>query len=127
MKLKLLFGVGVAFSLSLLLSGCGQGQTSSNVVEDTTRTAALYDPNLKSDSKSYLTKCKIKNTYVFASYTKATLTGASCVFSSVKCTGAWKDRCASTFAISDYGTKWGGQRLIYFNRVSASRFNYYVF
>ena len=62
MKLKLLFGVGVAFSLSLLLSGCGQGQTSSNVVEDTTRTAALYDPNLKSDSKSYLTKCKIKNT-----------------------------------------------------------------
>ena len=125
MKLKLLFGVGVAFSLSLLLSGCGQGQTSSNVVEDTTRTAALYDPNLKSDSKSYLTKCKIKNTYVYASYTKATLTGASCAFSSVKCTAAWKDRCASTFASIGVGR---GQRAwIYFNRVSASRFNYYVF
>ncbi len=122
MKLKLLFGVGVAFSLSLLLSGCGQGQTSSNVVEDTTRTAALYDPNLKSDSKSFLTPCYIKDTYVFASYTKATLSGTSCVFSSVKCTGAWKDRCASTFAIID-SKNW----YILFNVVSASRFNYYVF
>lgn len=122
MKLKLLFGVGVAFSLSLLLSGCGQGQTSSNVVEDTNKPAALYDPNIKSDSKSYLTKCKIKFTYIYATKTKATLSGASCDISSATCTGAWKDRCASTFASIDTANWY-----IWFNLTSPTRFNYYQF
>ena len=120
MKLKLLFGLGIV--LALLLSGCGQSKTSSDIVLDDNKSGGLYDPNLQSDAQSYLTKCKITWIYVTATYTKATLTGSNCEFSWVKCTGAWKDRCSSSFGTVASKNWW-----IWFNKISATRWNYFVY